>query len=531
MHRRRRIGITLIELLVVVAIIAILAGLLLPAILQARGAGRKAQCESNLKQLAQAVQSFHHRNDRLPVYWGAMNGRVGERFGGWLMHLLPDLDQQTAYDSMSIFGTPSAGTTTTSGGGTRLVENGAWRDAVPEEWIPAVPPSSDYQPAQIGTGTAFNANGTSYTYPIVIPQVGTAGSPARKKQVWVTLGPPIEVPVPPASTTNFEPGRLHADYDTETARLSLPVLVDIEDVSALRSPSSASGGGYDNSPLTNYQINAHVLTKFGPRWIVHSGTASSTWTVSGTAVAGSGTNANPEAGGYFPPPARLNSNGAAGATWGHIISSTTGPVGRTFTHVSDGLSNTLLFAEGMRQCDAKSTFRFAFLPSGPTGTNTNWFHEHGFGILPSLRAGTMVSGTFVTSGTRVPGLDAFGTTFMFQTRPLESECNSARVQALHGPYLMAAMCDGSVRAISSLVSRREPVGAAASGRDRFIAVGQLGDQGARGGNSSRWDGVWDMLMVPNDPPSVIFEGPSTKLNVLSNTGEIGRERGPDDPPL
>jgi hypothetical protein len=174
----------------------------------------------------------------------------------------------------------------------------------------------------------------------------------------------------------------------------------------------------------------------------------------------------------------------------------------------------------MRQCDAKSTFRFAFLPTGPTGTNTNWFNEHAFGILPSLRQGTLVSGTFVPSDTRAT-VDAYGTTFMFQTQPRESECNAARMQALHGTYLMAAMCDGSVRAISSLVSRREPAGAAASGRDRFIAVGQLGDQGARGGNSARWDGVWDMLMVPNDPPG----------NVLGNTGEIGRERGPDDPPL
>ena len=40
-----------------IAIIAVLTGLLLPAILQARGAGRKIQCESNLKQLAQAVHA------------------------------------------------------------------------------------------------------------------------------------------------------------------------------------------------------------------------------------------------------------------------------------------------------------------------------------------------------------------------------------------------------------------------------------------------------------------------------------------
>ena len=52
MARFARRGMTLLELLVVIAIIAVLTGLLLPAILQARGAGRKIQCESNLKQLA-----------------------------------------------------------------------------------------------------------------------------------------------------------------------------------------------------------------------------------------------------------------------------------------------------------------------------------------------------------------------------------------------------------------------------------------------------------------------------------------------
>ena len=89
---RRRPGMTLIELLVVVAVIAILASLLLPAIIQVRGAARKSQCESNLKQLAQAVQSFQHRNDCLPVYWGAM-GASSNKVGGWLFHMLPDLDQ------------------------------------------------------------------------------------------------------------------------------------------------------------------------------------------------------------------------------------------------------------------------------------------------------------------------------------------------------------------------------------------------------------------------------------------------------
>ena len=511
MHRRLRSGMTLIELLVVIAIIAVLAGLLLPAILQARGAGRKAQCQTNLKQLAQAVQSFHHRMDRLPVYWGAMNGGVGERFGGWLMHLLPDLDQQVAYDNLPIFGSLTTVT------GTTYFRRYEYRDANPVEWIPGTPASPDYKPAQIGTGTAFDTSGNPITYPMVIPQVGTAPTPPRKKQIVVssTLVPRV--------ITSATWGMPHPEYDIETAKLSLPFLADADDGSPLRSPASTGGAAnrFDNSPLTNYQINAHVLTKFGPRWIVQA---------SGSAVSGTSSNSNKEYGGYFPPPPRLHYTGSVTGTWGHTVSGSIGPVGRTFGHVTDGLSHTLLFGEGMRQCDAKTSLRFAFLPSGPSGTNSTWFNEHAFGILPSLRQATVTSGSVTLLDSRVANLDTFGTTFMFQTRPLESECNASRLQAVHGEYLMTALCDGSVRAISSLVSRREPVGAAASGRDRFIAAGQLGDHQARGGTYERWDGIWDMLMVPNDPPSVVTSN-GTKASVLGNTGEVGRERGEDDPPL
>ena len=60
-HQIRRAGFTLLELLVVIAVIAILAGLLLPALNKARMAGQKAGCGSGLKQIGNAM--IMYRND------------------------------------------------------------------------------------------------------------------------------------------------------------------------------------------------------------------------------------------------------------------------------------------------------------------------------------------------------------------------------------------------------------------------------------------------------------------------------------
>src|SRR3954452_23795406 len=69
MPEKRRPGFTLIELLVVIAVIVILAGILFPVFAHARDAAKRANCISNLKQIALAHQMYVQDNDDMLPSW------------------------------------------------------------------------------------------------------------------------------------------------------------------------------------------------------------------------------------------------------------------------------------------------------------------------------------------------------------------------------------------------------------------------------------------------------------------------------
>ncbi|MFO0880846.1 MAG: DUF1559 domain-containing protein [Gemmataceae bacterium] len=95
---RERRGFTLIELLVVIAIIAILIGLLLPAVQKVREAAARMQSQNNLKQLGLGMHNFQSTNDRLPPMFGNLTpGTAGYGGGSVFYHLLPYLEQENLY--------------------------------------------------------------------------------------------------------------------------------------------------------------------------------------------------------------------------------------------------------------------------------------------------------------------------------------------------------------------------------------------------------------------------------------------------
>jgi prepilin-type N-terminal cleavage/methylation domain-containing protein/prepilin-type processing-associated H-X9-DG protein len=101
---KHRTAFTLVELLVVIAILAVLIGLLLPAVQKVREAANRMSCSSSLKQLALATHAYHDSEGRFPCgqFQGPYGVGANSRAWSWLARLLPYVEQSNLYQQGGI---------------------------------------------------------------------------------------------------------------------------------------------------------------------------------------------------------------------------------------------------------------------------------------------------------------------------------------------------------------------------------------------------------------------------------------------
>jgi prepilin-type N-terminal cleavage/methylation domain-containing protein/prepilin-type processing-associated H-X9-DG protein len=169
---RKRSGFTLIELLVVIAIIAVLIGMLLPAVQKVREAANRMKCANNLKQLSLAALNYEGVNGAFPLVDGGGNYAGSNTYATYIIPLLPYLEQEALYRQFNAYGGDAANAPGGMGPGSLAATSLPILACPSDSGIPSPPVFADGFGNYWGV-TSYRPNGGGLS--VLDPNFGTDG--------------------------------------------------------------------------------------------------------------------------------------------------------------------------------------------------------------------------------------------------------------------------------------------------------------------------------------------------------------------
>jgi prepilin-type N-terminal cleavage/methylation domain-containing protein/prepilin-type processing-associated H-X9-DG protein len=235
---RRRSAFTLIELLVVIAIIAILMGLLLPAVQKVREAAARMKCQNNLKQMGLAAQNFHDVNKHFP--YGKSPSYPGiNPMARWSAHsqLLPYLEQNNVYNLLNFSFPPNMGDMQFDGTGCRPYTNPNGVNVACNTLIPTFQCPSDPAPPLVTAANGVTYPGNNY---------------------WGNMGTTFMCDLGDTNPSTVSPGAVPNGIFYFESNVSIAKITDGTSNTAMFAEKLRSGGRY--SPRTSMLLIPNQTT-------------------------------------------------------------------------------------------------------------------------------------------------------------------------------------------------------------------------------------------------------------------------------